>query len=81
MNPKIKALYDQAMEEVRSHGAFGENERYMKLNPEKFAELIINECINICAAHEDYESFGIYPARVALVTKSCQNNIKEHLLG
>jgi hypothetical protein len=44
---------------------------------EKFAELIVQECITACEQH-DMESFGILPVRAVLVTKSCQNNIKEH---
>jgi Zn finger protein HypA/HybF involved in hydrogenase expression len=44
---------------------------------EKFAELIVRECIAACAKH-DIESFGILSVRAAMVTKSCQNNIKEH---
>lgn len=45
---------------------------------EKFAELIVNECITACSNHKDVESFGIYPIRVAMVTEACRNNIKEH---
>jgi len=45
---------------------------------EKFAELIVNECADACYKHRDVESFGIYPIRVAMVTKACSNNIKEH---
>lgn len=43
MNERIKELMTQATVEVRSHGAFGESERYSKLDPEKFAELIVRE--------------------------------------
>jgi hypothetical protein len=44
MNERIQELMKQATVEVRSHGAFGEPERYTKLDPEKFAELLIAEC-------------------------------------
>jgi hypothetical protein len=46
MNERIKELIAQATVEVRSHGAFGESERYSKLDPEKFAELIVRECLS-----------------------------------
>ena len=46
-------------------------------NQEKFAELIVKECINSCENH-NLESFGILPVRAHMVTKSCQNNIKQH---
>ena len=45
---------------------------------EKFAELIVKECADACYKHKDVESFGIYPVRVAMVTKACSYNIKEH---
>ena len=45
---------------------------------EKFAELIVRECADACYKHKDVESFGIYPIRVAMVTKACSDNIKEH---
>ena len=43
----------------------------------EFAELIVKECINSCENH-NLESFGILPVRAHMVTKSCQNNIKQH---
>ena len=45
---------------------------------EKFAELIVKECADACYKHKDVESFGIYPIRVAMVTKACSDNIKQH---
>ena len=45
---------------------------------EKFAELIVRECADACYKHKDVESFGIYPIRVAMVTKACSDNIKQH---
>jgi hypothetical protein len=44
----------------------------------KFAQLIVRECADACYKHKDVESFGIYPIRVAMVTKACSDNIKEH---
>ena len=45
---------------------------------EKFAEQIVRECADACYKHKDVESFGIYPIRVAMVTKACSDNIKQH---
>ena len=45
---------------------------------ERFAELIVRECADACYKHKDVESFGIYPIRVAMVTKACSDNIKQH---
>jgi hypothetical protein len=47
MNKRIQELIKQATVEVRGHGAFGEPERYTKLDTEKFAELIIRECMSV----------------------------------
>jgi hypothetical protein len=44
---KIKELKQKAQVKVYSHGAFGEDEINYKLDEEKFAELIIKECINV----------------------------------
>ena len=70
MNDKIKQLALQA----------GQGEPF-HIPPEfieKFAELIVRECADACYKHKDVESFGIYPIRVAMVTKACSDNIKEH---
>jgi len=47
MNERIQELIKKATVEVRSHGAFGEPERYTKLDTEKFAELIVEECLSV----------------------------------
>lgn len=44
MNERIKELEKLATEVEHSHGAFGEDEKYYRLNTEKFAELIVKEC-------------------------------------
>jgi tartrate dehydratase beta subunit/fumarate hydratase class I family protein len=53
MNEKIKELIEQATS-THTHlspgGTFEETTRYF--NEEKFAELIINECIMICKSHK-----------------------------
>jgi hypothetical protein len=65
MNERIQELLEQATVEVRGHGAFGEPERYTKLDPEKFAELIVRECAevaaNLVAEHEGVD-FGLVEA-------------------
>jgi len=45
MNKRIKELEALATEIEHSHGAFGEYEKYERLNVQKFAELIIRECV------------------------------------
>lgn len=42
MNERIKQLYEQAMEQHVSN-----NMAWEELNPEKFAELIVQECADI----------------------------------
>ena len=62
MNKKIKELRKQATIKIRSHGAFGEPESREQLDEEKFAELIIEECLsNIqnCDGDIDYAIYKI----------------------
>lgn len=70
----IEKLYNESADYCVSHA--GDNPAWQW--EEKFAELIIKECVKACALHDDVESFGIYPIRVAMVTKSCENNINLH---
>ena len=70
MNEKIKQLALQAGQGKTFH-----------IPPEfieKFADLIVRECADACYKHKDVKSFGIYPIRVAMVTKACSDNIKQH---
>jgi hypothetical protein len=58
MNKRIKKLYDQALESKFDYGANAgvkPGEYYSNyitvLNPEKFAELIVRECIDIVSPY------------------------------
>jgi hypothetical protein len=89
MNEQIQELIKQATVEVRSHGAFGETERYTKLDPEKFAELIVQECIAQC---EQVATAADAKSKSKFVTddgrmlhegmwggaKNCSGQIKQH---
>lgn len=57
MSDQIKEIMSRSMVTVRSHGAFGEPERYDQLDLEKFAQLIIEECI--LAAEEAQADFYV----------------------
>jgi hypothetical protein len=73
MNERILELADKAVEDMPS-GPWNIPDEFCK----KFAESIVRECADACYKHKDVESFGIYPVRVAMVTKACSDNIKEH---
>ena len=75
MNEKIKEFAKQAWPGLPSHWW---DSRDGAEAVEKFAELIVRECADACYKHKDVESFGIYPIRVAMVTKACSDNIKQH---
>ena len=77
MNKTIKQLWDNSIEEFSKEHQYA---TIMLPEPlrEKFAELIVRECADACYKHKDVESFGIYPIRVAMVTKACSDNIKQH---
>jgi hypothetical protein len=83
MNKRIKELEKLATEVEHSHGAFGEYEKYYRLNTEKFAELIVRECVAQIQpmwdqvreigppGGYDYDTFD-------LAYNDCMNAIKEH---
>jgi hypothetical protein len=64
MNKRILELADQATIQEGSHGAFGEPTINEYVDLEKFAELIVKECIELAGNH--------YDARGAV------NDIKQH---
>ncbi len=71
MNERIKLLAEKSyIYDRQNDSSF--------FNKELFAELIVRECADACYKHKEVESFGIYPVRVAMVTKACSDNIKEH---
>ena len=77
MTQRIYELFEQTLKEFKQEHKYA---TYIVPDPikEKFAELIVRECADACYKHKDVESFGIYPIRVAMVTKACSDNIKEH---
>ena len=74
MNERIRLLAGQAG--ITDNNLSDGNMSHTDLK--KFAELIVRECADACYKHKDVESFGIYPIRVAMVTKACSDNIKQH---
>lgn len=70
MNEQIKKLIEAATVKEHSHGAYGEHEWHRKLDPEKFAELIIAECADMFP--DDLSSMRDYTG------KACRYMIKEH---
>jgi len=49
MNERLKQLKKQAMVKEYSHDCWGKTETYEVLDPEKFAELIVRECLDVVA--------------------------------
>ena len=74
MNERIKELEKLATEVEHSHGAFGEYEKYYRLNTEKFAELIVRECANHCDLLLDHKISSEW----ARGTHDCSKAIKKH---
>ena len=67
MNQRIKQLLKQAQESYTYTDADGDNNRGVRLNEQKFAELIVKECI--AAIRADYVDLG---------TTTAVNNIEKH---
>jgi len=78
MNDQIKVLMGQTLDEKFAGTWSTMDMQDLTKFAERFAELIVRECADACYKHKDVESFGIYPVRVAMVTKACSDNIKEH---
>lgn len=55
MNTLISNILSQAETTLRGHGAFGEIERHTRLDPQKFAELIIRECAKFLEENSGYD--------------------------
>jgi len=63
MNERIRELYDQALEEFKAENKYA-TIIVPNLLQEKFAELIVRKCINVCEPvfldepYEDMSEFG-----------------------
>ena len=73
MNEKIKALYEQAMEQCVSN-----NMAWEELNPQKFAELIIKECTTICKDTAEKHYNPVLYRHESIAAFTCHRKIKEH---
>ena len=63
MNTRIYELMREAEEEYGSHGAFGEPTVERSLNVEKFAELLIQDCIKVCLEQRDPTNLNYKPSK------------------
>jgi hypothetical protein len=75
MNENIKNLWDAALEEFSKEHQFA---TIMLPEPlkEKFAELIVKECIAMCDVKS--EDPLLYKQGVIFAVNRCQQNIKQH---
>lgn len=85
MNEKIKKLRKQSLEKYRYSDCDGDNNHGIRLNEEKFAELIIQECIKICDETEDEyltdeseELLGEQNWKYAIGAAGCRSNIIQY---
>ena len=83
MNERIKQLVKQSQPkidwEARHYGELNNGEKLDYQNQwfEKFAELIVAECLAVCAVNTDDEPLD-YKRGVIFAMNRCQQNIKEH---
>lgn len=73
MNERIRELYEQATEEHISN-----NMAWSELNPEKFAELIIMECADVCDSVATYHDDN-NEIKAGVGAWDCSRSIKQHL--
>ena len=81
MNEKIEEIIEQCSTDVGSYDPYGEN-RIIKFDKEKFAELIIKECIKICEHQAtmqfDAYHFNLVEHDTSEVADQCAKEIKEY---
>jgi hypothetical protein len=74
MNERIRELMNQSMESTGVEGLGGS---YMELNPEKFAKLVVQECIYVLEKNISplqMKSFvDEYPERIPMSSKELQD--------
>ena len=76
MNERIEHCLYQAG--LTAQGCWDELDDYAKEGIEKFAELIVKECMNICAEREEDIRTRIRDERQAATAYMCRAYIKEH---
>lgn len=84
MNDKIEELYNKSLEKYTYSDCDGDNNHGIRLNEEKFAELIVRECFKIVddygieqagIAEENYRGEQLY---VSMKITDSAYKIKEH---
>jgi len=78
MNEKIKELKKQAMVETVEHYCWGDPAITRHLDEEKFAELIIQECLSLCSNIASGYGLRDYENGIRAGAIECQDAIKEH---
>lgn len=71
MNQKIREIYNKSLEKYTYSDCDGDNNHGIRLNEEKFTELIVKECIQVCnsrAGNSDYNTGRMH----------CVSDLKEH---
>jgi len=77
MNERIKELYEQSLTHTTGKDHAGNPMAIIKQNPEKFAELIVRECMRMCdTAQMGYLTHGLEKEASGAV--SVKQYIEEH---
>ena len=62
MNERIKELRKQAAREVSNANQWTNDDEWNELFMEKFAELIVNQCAQVCLAQRDPANLNYKPS-------------------
>ena len=73
MNERIRQLAEQATSIVEMVGPEGYTSSYANFDKEKFAELIVRECVQVCADRGKHHD-GLYSAWAS----DCSDRIGKH---
>ena len=80
MNERINELYEQSLVYEAAVDHLGIPYVAVKQNPEKFAEIIVKECIDQCDKHDPQPDQWIDPGEYTerRTVRNCIKSIKEH---
>jgi hypothetical protein len=84
MNERIRELYNQSLEEKYQYGGSDAKpgEWYSNyitvLNPEKFAELIVEECGKLCEHKSNDDEYDQYDMGQSVKAENIKTAIKQH---
>jgi hypothetical protein len=77
MNERIKALAEQATNYADYYAMLSDGNKYL-IFTEKFAELIVKECIKLCGHEANKDEYDQYDMGMSVQAENIKTAIKQH---